>query len=83
MGKSSQRKGQRDPGTSGERSAQALANRAKARADNVLRLTEPDTPPEEVAALLASDFADWAGAGTVAHARLRAGAPSSLRPRPA
>lgn len=60
MGKSSRRKGQ---------------GRARERADNVLRLTDPQVPPAEVAGLIASQFADWVNAGTVAQARLRAGLP--------
>jgi hypothetical protein len=60
MGKSSRRKGQ---------------DRGRGRADSVLRLTEPQVPPAEVAGLIASQFADWVSAGSVAQARLRAGAP--------
>jgi hypothetical protein len=75
MGKSSRRKGDGRAGGGTERSASARRKSADARAENVLRLLDPQVPPAEVAALIGSQFADWTSAGTVAQARLRGGAP--------
>lgn len=44
--------------------------------DSQLLLTDPQLPAAEVARLIASECADWVGAGTVALARLRKGVPA-------
>jgi hypothetical protein len=69
MGKSSRRKGQDRANAGTERATQA-------RADSVVRLMDPQLPPAEVADLIATEFADWARAGTVAQMRLRGGVPA-------
>ena len=77
MGKSSRRKRQGRPSAGTERTARELADRVEERADSVLRLTDPQVPPAEVADLIAAKFADWVSAGTVAQMRLRNGVPAA------
>jgi hypothetical protein len=45
--------------------------------EHFARMTNPDTPPDEVAELVALELADSAVSGTIAHARLRMGVPVS------
>jgi hypothetical protein len=71
MGKSRRRKGEART----DRSEQAALQRLMAKAETRFRLTEPGETPADVAGLIVSEFADWAGAGAIVAARLRAGAP--------
>jgi hypothetical protein len=76
MGKSNRRKGQHRTEAGTERNAPHQADHARDQVDSSLLLTDPGLSPAEVARLIASEFADWAGAGTVARARLRDGVPA-------
>jgi len=75
MGKSRGRKGHGPEKARSKRSAQAALARLMAEAETRSRLSEPGEPPAEVAALIASNYPDWAGAGSVVASRLRAGVP--------
>lgn len=78
MGKSSRRKGQDRAGAGTERAArprQADVEDTRERRGSTLRLADPRLPPAAVAGLIASEFPDWAGAGSAAHWRLQGGVP--------
>ncbi len=75
VGKRSRRKERGFEKSGTEHAAQASLNRLMAEAEAFSRLSEPDAPPAEVAALIASEFASRASIGSVVASRLRAGVP--------